>query len=126
MASPFESKKTLSRSKWMAAAELTLKRGPHFSMHYPAGSKGSRSSASSSRVDVTYCGDWTGNLRHGFGVQVFKDGRRYEGIWENDVPHGVGTLFGPASKGSIKEYEGEFAGGKRNGRGTRYYENGDV
>ena len=31
-----------------------------------------------------YTGEWVGNERHGFGVQIWKDGSRYEGQWAHD------------------------------------------
>ena len=40
-----------------------------------------------------YCGAWLLNKRNGFGVQIFSDGSRYKGMWEDDKPLvGVWTL----------------------------------
>ena len=32
-----------------------------------------------------------GNVRWGFGVQVWPDGAKYEGLWENGKANGAGT-----------------------------------
>ena len=30
---------------------------------------------------VVYKGEWSGNVRHGYGVQIWPDGAKYEGMW---------------------------------------------
>ena len=42
---------------------------------------------------------------HGKGVYTWKDGRKYEGEYENDRKHGFGTYTWTDGK----EYEGEWA-----------------
>lgn len=41
---------------------------------------------------VVYKGEWKGNVRHGYGVQVWPDGARYEGYWENGKATGRGKF----------------------------------
>ena len=40
---------------------------------------------------VIYHGEWKGNIRWGFGVQVWPDGAKYEGDWVNGKANGKGT-----------------------------------
>ena len=37
---------------------------------------------------ATYTGQWLGNMKHGWGTQVWKDGAKYEGNWQEDKQHG--------------------------------------
>ncbi|MBW2502395.1 MAG: SH3 domain-containing protein [Deltaproteobacteria bacterium] len=61
-----------------------------------------------------YVGEFREGVRAGSGSMAYPDGARYEGSWQNDRPHGKGTLF---SAGKF-EYKGEFAKGARHGQGT--------
>ena len=55
----------------------------------------------------------------GSGVMTWKDGRRYNGCFENDMRHGWGTMEWPDGK----KYEGEWAEGQQNGVG-QFVKNG--
>jgi len=63
-----------------------------------------------------YYGEWekSGNRRHGRGIQVWKDGSRYEGYWIEDKGNNKGKLVNP--NGSI--YEGEWLDDKPHGYGV--------
>ena len=50
------------------------------------------------RAVVELAGDWRADKMHGQGVLVWPDGKRYEGAFENDAPHGYGTLYGPSNE----------------------------
>ncbi len=68
-----------------------------------------------------YQGEWTKEgLRHGKGVQVWKDGSKYEGYWRNDMANGRGRLI--HSDGDV--YEGEWLNDKAHGRGTYVHMDG--
>lgn len=68
-----------------------------------------------------YEGQWTKEgLRHGRGVQVWKDGSKYEGYWKNDMANGRGRLI--HSDGDV--YEGEWLNDKAHGRGTYVHMDG--
>lgn len=41
---------------------------------------------------VIYHGEWRGNIRWGYGVQVWPDGAKYEGDWVNGKANGKGTF----------------------------------
>jgi hypothetical protein len=42
---------------------------------------------------VIYTGEWKGNVRHGHGVQIWPDGAKYEGSWENGKANGKGKFI---------------------------------
>ena len=43
---------------------------------------------------AVYHGEWTREgLREGKGVQIWKDGSKYEGYWKDDQANGVGRLI---------------------------------
>jgi Uncharacterized protein conserved in bacteria len=42
---------------------------------------------------ATYEGEWRGNMRDGWGVQVWPDGAKYEGEWKNNKAHGKGKFW---------------------------------
>lgn len=41
---------------------------------------------------VIYDGEWKGNVREGFGVQIWPDGAKYEGQWFNNKAEGKGKF----------------------------------
>lgn len=45
------------------------------------------------RSGAVYEGEWLGNLRDGYGVQIWTDGARYEGEWRKNKAHGKGKFF---------------------------------
>ncbi len=60
-----------------------------------------------------YEGEWQDEKRHGQGVWTRPDGTAYAGEWKNDKPDGQGTLTRPDG---IK-YTGGWQDGKRSGHG---------
>lgn len=38
-------------------------------------------------------GQWNGNLREGYGIQIWPDGARYEGSWKDDKAEGKGKFL---------------------------------
>ena len=67
-----------------------------------------------------YKGQWKGNVRHGYGTQVWPDGARYEGYWKNNKADGKGTFW--HVDGDI--FEGEWKEDKANGYGIYTHMNG--
>lgn len=57
------------------------------------------------------------NLKRGFGIQLFSNGRKYEGYWKNDMYNLYGRIID--EKGVV--YEGNFVNGKLNGKGIESY-----
>ncbi|KAG7378276.1 hypothetical protein PHYPSEUDO_010288 [Phytophthora pseudosyringae] len=55
---------------------------------------------------------------------VAQSNARYDGEWENGLPHGYGELVFDAAR-NIR-YEGQFVEGKREGRGHMHYADGSV
>ncbi|POM64187.1 Radial spoke head 10 family protein [Phytophthora palmivora] len=55
---------------------------------------------------------------------VARSNARYDGEWENGLPHGYGELVFDAAR-NIR-YEGQFVEGKREGRGHMHYADGSV
>ena len=69
---------------------------------------------------VVYEGSWRGDLREGYGVQVWPDGARYEGNWAGNKANGKGKFI--HVDGDI--YDGEWKNDKASGKGTYYHNNG--
>ena len=63
-----------------------------------------------------------GFVRHGQGQQVWPDGSRYEGDWQDGQANGYGTLH--YNNGDI--FVGNFKDDKLNGYGELKYANGDL
>ena len=42
---------------------------------------------------AVYDGEWIGNMRDGYGVQVWSDGAKYEGEWSDNKANGKGKFF---------------------------------
>ena len=62
------------------------------------------------------------DIRTGFGVYTWKDGKVYEGMWKNGERHGKGEQTSPIGD----RYIGGWKNGKRNGQGVHNFPNGDV
>lgn len=62
----------------------------------------------------------TGDCYDGFGVYVWKDGSKFEGMYKNGKRSGQGIYYYP--KGGV--YSGSFQDNKRHGLGTYYYTSG--
>ena len=70
---------------------------------------------------AVYEGQWTKEgLREGRGLQVWKDGSKYEGYWRDDMANGYGRLI--HSDGDV--YEGEWVNDKAHGRGKYIHMDG--
>ena len=68
-----------------------------------------------------FTGEWNNdNHRHGFGVQVWNDGSRYEGLWKHDKANGKGRLI--HADGDM--YEGEWKEDKAHGQGVYVHTDG--
>ena len=52
--------------------------------------------------------------RHGFGIQVWPDGAKYEGQWENNMANGKGRYY--HSSGDV--YDGDWLNDKAYGYGN--------
>jgi hypothetical protein len=59
----------------------------------------------------TYKGKWKNGLKHGKGVQKWKDGQYYDGEWQDDRKHGYGIMVWPDGD----TYAGQWALGDRHG-----------
>ncbi|CAD8145276.1 unnamed protein product [Paramecium octaurelia] len=69
-----------------------------------------------------YYGQFENNQRHGKGILLQQNGRKYEGQWQNDLKQGYGWEF--LANGS--QYEGNYVTGKPHGQGKFIWANGDV
>ena len=59
-------------------------------------------------------------VKHGKGVQLWKDGAKYDGEWRDGKANGKGTFY--HVNGDV--YEGDFKDDRANGYGTYYHKNG--
>ncbi|MGL6107216.1 hypothetical protein [Romboutsia sp.] len=90
-----------------------------------------------------YKGEFINEKRNGFGVCIFNNKERYEGLWKDDKMHCVGKYTyndGSVYSGDFKHgliegmgryryaneeiYKGYFINNKRNGKGSLYYRDG--
>jgi hypothetical protein len=69
-------------------------------------------------------GEWKDDVIVGQGHETFSNRSAYDCAYEGGLPEGTGVLLYTPSTGY--RYEGEFKNGRRHGRGTIFYENGDV
>ena len=69
-----------------------------------------------------YLGEWSGDRRHGHGVQFYKNGERYEGTWVNDCREGVQDCV--LDSPDKKRYVGSFSRDKKHGFGVMIYRDG--
>lgn len=60
-----------------------------------------------------YQGDWLEGMKDGWGVLVFDDGRKYEGMFKKNLFNGQGTLADNDTK-----YVGQFVDGECHGLGS--------
>lgn len=72
---------------------------------------------------ATYEGSWLvgeEEVRHGYGVQIWPDGARYEGQWEFNKANGKGTFWHVHGD----KYEGDWLDDKAHGKGVYIHANG--
>lgn len=69
-----------------------------------------------------YKGEWLGDVKSGFGVQVNPDNTKYEGEWSNNQYNGRGTLWMKKAKTYVRVYVGHWVNGNMEGDGIRYYD----
>merc|ERR1712117_27975 len=58
------------------------------------------------------------DVRTGFGVYTWKDGKVYEGMWKDGERHGKGEQTSPLGD----SYVGGWKNGKRNGQGVHNFQ----
>ena len=67
-----------------------------------------------SNIGDVYEGLFKNGLKHGTGVEVFKDGGSYIGNFRDGLPNGQGKLIG--YDGSV--FKGTFVNGQKHGQGS--------
>ncbi len=72
--------------------------------------------------DCKYFGEFRNGKLHGKGLLYYNNGRKYEGDFDNNTPHGFATETYP----NQDKYIGQFAHGYKNGKGDYYYSNGEI
>lgn len=60
-----------------------------------------------------YRGYWKNNKKHGYGIQIWKNGIKYEGEWCDGMREGRGTLWELKNKNYIKKYLGNWKQDKK-------------
>ena len=76
---------------WKMADAKAQKNGPHRSIYWVK--KKPRQEDGSIKGELwtessRYIGDWRDNCKEGFGIQFYKNGDKYEGMWAMDKKHG--------------------------------------
>lgn len=64
-------------------------------------------------------------MKEGFGIQIYKNQNKYEGLWAANKRHGQGTYWRNEGGKLRREYTGDWFEDKKHGRGTFFYKNGD-
>mmetsp|Transcript_26785 Transcript_26785/g.43738 ORF Transcript_26785/g.43738 Transcript_26785/m.43738 type:complete len:405 (+) Transcript_26785:97-1311(+) len=75
-------------------------------------------------LEGQYVGQWSENQKDGFGIQVERNGDKYEGEWRKGRRHGQGTLYVCIKAKLVKRYEGQWVEDRMEGRGKLYYADG--
>lgn len=104
-----------SESRYKALEEKTNKNGPRHTVFSPNGDH--------------YTGEWSNNLRHGLGTQVWKrEGAKYIGQWKEGRRHGNGILYKMPrvnkkvlTQKYVPVYQGNWKNNKKEGFGMMYY-----
>ena len=72
--------------------------------------------------DSTYYGQMEDNMRSGFGIMKYDNGRTYEGNWNKDLRNGFGFEIFP----NANSYKGDYQNGKAHGKGIYKWYNGET
>ena len=80
---------TLSKKEGVRRSiyEINRKRG--------ASSSDSKNSESEWEIGKTYTGEWSNDMRDGYGVQIWSNQSKYEGEWKRDQRNGFGVHWIP-------------------------------
>ena len=70
---------------------------------------------------TTYIGQYLDGQRHGWGKQIYENGRHYQGMFKYDLPNHKGRLIDEYGGW----YEGDWANGKIEGTGIYTHTNGN-
>ena len=69
-----------------------------------------------------YKGEFVNGKRQGFGICLFSNKEKYEGIWKDDLMHSIGKY----TYNNGCTYSGDFRNGVAEGIGTYTYKNNDI
>lgn len=113
--------------QWKLNDQKAQKNGPHRSIYWVSKKKQTSGPAQSTKWvgSSQYIGDWKENMKEGFGIQIYKNKDKYEGLWGNNMRNGQGTYWRNEGGKLKREYTGDWFEDKRHGRGTFFYKNGD-
>ena len=73
-------------------------------------------------INYTYTGEFKMGMKNGYGILEFKDGKYFEGLFQNNMCNEIGFMKYPDGE----KYIGEFKNNKSDGIGTVYYANGNI
>lgn len=113
--------------QWKMHDQKAQKNGPHRSIYWVRKKKQASGPAQSTKwiSSSQYIGDWKENMKEGFGIQIYKNKDKYEGLWANNMRNGQGTYWRNEGGKLKREFTGDWFEDKRHGRGTFFYKNGD-
>ena len=95
-----EQEPTTSTQKWKVNETLSRKEGVRRSIYEITRKKKSVEDELESKKDEweigrTYTGEWSDDLRHGYGVQIWSNQCKYEGDWKQNQRNGHGVYWVP-------------------------------
>lgn len=81
-----------SEGKPNGKGKLTLINGDYYEGEFSKGLFEGSGVLNKISEGAIYKGEFKGNLRHGNGIQTWKDGRKFDGQFEDDMRTGYGRL----------------------------------
>lgn len=113
---------------WRLNDQRANKEGHHAKVYWVKTQKKSEDGSnhrSQWKFSHSYQGDWSNNIKSGFGIQFYENGDKYEGEWSNNCRNGFGTFWVKNEKKKlVRSYTGQYLNDQKHGKGTMFFENG--
>eukprot|EP00927_Polykrikos_kofoidii_P052245 TRINITY_DN46025_c0_g1_i1.p1 TRINITY_DN46025_c0_g1~~TRINITY_DN46025_c0_g1_i1.p1 ORF type:complete len:266 (-),score=27.29 TRINITY_DN46025_c0_g1_i1:77-874(-) len=95
---------------------------------YTGGMRGGKRHGSGSLMSAgtSYDGQWVDDIQHGFGKQMWPDGRLYTGEFSMGMFDGHGSMVWPTDAGGVMIYDGQYKNDRHHGTGTCTWSDGST